>query len=335
VPARLDALASQTAGWFGAIAASLASLDFARFGALMKTIFGWVPAVEGTKPNILLGAQVYTVLLGSILLVAGLGLFLLTRERYYEKLVAGRQQRISIKATLWQALSCIPFRANLSMALAYGIGTSMIGTLGYYCTIYYVCRGDVSLGNSWNFWMGLTGMLLGFCGIPAYTNLSRWLGKKYAMMLVQVSAIGASLATWWLYTPSVQWLQVLSCGFTAFTGAGFWILYGSITADVIDADELQTGQRREGAFSACGSWIMKFGVGLGSWASGEILERTGFDAALGGNQTAHALFSMRFLFAAVPVVGSVVALVLLSRFPLTPRRMAEIRTQLEARRGRV
>ena len=50
--------------------------------------------------------------------------------------MAGRQGKISIKDTLWKALSCKPFRANLFMALSYGIGTSMISTLGYYCTIY-------------------------------------------------------------------------------------------------------------------------------------------------------------------------------------------------------
>ena len=334
-PTRLAMLARQTIGWFGNIAGSLFSLDFARFGTLMKMIFGWVPAVEGTKPNILIGAQVLTACMGCILLVAGIALFSLTHERYYDKLVKGRQGKISIKDTLWKALSCRPFRVNLSMALAYGIGTSMISTLGYYCTIYYVCHGDVALGNSWNFWMGIMGMVMGFCGIPVFTKLSRVIGKKRAMMIVQAIAIVGSLSSWWLYTPSLQWLQVFYTGITAFTGAGFWILYGSITADVIDYDELETTKRREGAFSACGSWILKFGVGIGAWLSGEILARTGFDAALGGNQTSHAIFVMRLLFATIPVVGSAVAFIMLINFPLTPKRMAEIRDQLEARRGQV
>ncbi len=335
VPGRLATLAGQTFGWFGAVAASLATLDFARFGTNMKTIFGWAPAVAGGKPNLLLGAQVYLVLLGSIMVVAGVAMFLLVRERYYDKLVAGKQERISIKTTLWQALSCGPFRANLSMALAYGVGTSMISTLGYYCTIYYVCRGDVAVGNSWNFWMGLAGMLLGFCGIPVYTKLSRMLGKKKAMIVVQLSAITVFASSWWLYTPRVQWLQVLYSGFTAFTGAGFWILYGSMTADVIDYDELQSHKRREGAFSACGSWIMKFGGGIGGWASGEILARTGFDASLGGNQTVQALTVMRLLLIAIPVAGLAISLLLLLRFPLTPAVMADLRAELEARRGKV
>ena len=65
-------LMGQTARWFGNVAASLVTLDFTRFGALMKTIFGWAPAVEGAKPNILIGAQAYTTVLGTILVVTGI-----------------------------------------------------------------------------------------------------------------------------------------------------------------------------------------------------------------------------------------------------------------------
>ena len=44
---------------------------------------------------------------------------------------------------------------------------------------------------------------------------------------------------------------------------------------------------------------------------------------------------IRFLFAAVPIAGIVLALVMIYYFPLTPKKMAEIRQQLEARRGKV
>jgi GPH family glycoside/pentoside/hexuronide:cation symporter len=44
---------------------------------------------------------------------------------------------------------------------------------------------------------------------------------------------------------------------------------------------------------------------------------------------------IRFLLAAIPIVGLVLAIVALMRFPLTQEKMAEIRGQLEARRGKV
>jgi GPH family glycoside/pentoside/hexuronide:cation symporter len=44
---------------------------------------------------------------------------------------------------------------------------------------------------------------------------------------------------------------------------------------------------------------------------------------------------IRFLLASIPVIGLVVALYFLIRFPLTQDKMAQIRQQLEARRGTV
>jgi len=108
-----------------------------------------------------------------------------------------------------------------------------------------------------------------------------------------------------------------------------------MTADVVDYDELKGGKRREGAFASSNSWIIKFGVASGAGISFFILDWVGFDSKLGGNQTEHTLFMVRFLLAAIPIAGLCVALAALYRFPLTQARMAEIRAQLEARRGTV
>ena len=336
VPARLGVLAKQTTDWFGDVFSGIFAFDFPALGVLMQTLFGWKAPVADAKPNILLGAQVYTLMLGSIMIVAGVIMFFLIKERYYEKLVVARkQEKISIKETLGQALKCRPFRANLCMALAYGSGTSLVGTFGYYATVYYVCQGDVAAAGTWNFWMGLSGMFFGFLGIPVYATLARRLGKKKGMMAVQLSAMAVFVATWWLYTPEVRWLQIFASGLIAFTSSGFWMIYSSIGADVMDYDELETGKRREGAFSACGSWIMKFGMAIAGWLTSEVLALTGFNAALGGNQSPETIFTIRFLLAAVPVAGLILAFVMLVRLGLTQEKMAEVRTQLEARRGQV
>jgi GPH family glycoside/pentoside/hexuronide:cation symporter len=113
------------------------------------------------------------------------------------------------------------------------------------------------------------------------------------------------------------------------------MLKDSMTADVVDYDELKGGRRREGSFAASNSWIIKFGMASGAGISFFILDWVGFDSKLGGNQTEHTLFMVRFLFSAIPIVGLCLALVALVRFPLNQHRMAEIRAELEARRGRV
>jgi GPH family glycoside/pentoside/hexuronide:cation symporter len=316
--------------WVGADARNLPE----RLGQLFTTTAAWSSAPDGAHPNQLLGAQVYLALCGLIMVVAGFTCVMLVRERYYGRLVAGKQGSISIKDTLWLTLRCRPFLLQKVMDLGYNTGLSMVGTLGLADTIYYVCGGNKSVGNLWNFYMGVSGMVLGFLGIPAFALVARRVGKLRAMGAVLGSAIAVFIASWWLYTPHLVWLQVFASGFIAFIGAGYWTIAGSIGADVMDYDELEGGRRREGSFAACGSWINKVAMAGGAGISFFILQWIGLDDSI-DHQSAHAIFMIRFLFASIPIIGLTFALIALQRFPLSQQRMAEIRQQLEARRGKV
>jgi GPH family glycoside/pentoside/hexuronide:cation symporter len=105
--------------------------------------------------------------------------------------------------------------------------------------------------------------------------------------------------------------------------------------DVVDLDELKTGERREGSFASIFSWVLKLSFCVGFLVSGPLLELTGFDAALEGAQPEAVLRNLRLGYIAIPVVSLVAALALLKFFPITRERAAEIREQLEARRGTV
>jgi glycoside/pentoside/hexuronide:cation symporter, GPH family len=284
------------------------------------------------KPNILLGAQVYCSILGAVMVAVSVAIFMLVRERYYDKLVNHKQPKVPFKDTLYRTLRNKPFRHLLGTMLAYGMATAMVGVLGYYTTIYYVCKGDVALGAKWNSAMGVAGMAFGFAGILFYTWVARRWGKRNALTTVLTMAIGAFVGDWWFYNPALPELQLLATGCVAFTGAGFWTIYGSTLADVVDHDELETGQRREGSFAACQSWISKVGIGLGSSASGWILQFTGFDAKL-PLQSDEALTLIRLLLSGIPAAGLFIALIVVLGLQLTEKRMLEIRGVLEARRG--
>jgi GPH family glycoside/pentoside/hexuronide:cation symporter len=192
----------------------------------------------------------------------------------------------------------------------------------------------VVLATQWNTAMGLAGMGFGFAGIPFFAWISRRWGKRAGLACVLTLAICAFIGDWWLYDPEHPWLQLFACGFVAFTGAGFWTIYGSALADVMDDDELETGQRREGSFSACQSWITKAGMAVGNGASGWILQFTGFDSKL-PIQDESVILVIRLLLSGIPVIGLVIALIVVLRMRLDEKRMGEIRVQLESRRGTV
>jgi Na+/melibiose symporter-like transporter len=76
-------------------------------------------------------------------------------------------------------------------------------------------------------------------------------------------------------------------------------------------------------------------MALGSFASGWILQFTGFDAKLEGLQSPETLTMIRLLLSGVPAIGLVIAMIVVLRFPLTEIGMLAIRRDLEARRGTV
>lgn len=286
------------------------------------------------KPDVLLGAQVYTSILGAIMVAVSLAMFLMVRERYYEKVVVAHGSKVPLRDTLYRTLRNKQFRILLSTMMAYSMATAMVGVLGFYLTVYYVCKGDLALGGRWNSAMGLAQFPFGLAGIVLFGAIAKRYGKRIGMIAVLTSASAAFIGDWWFYNPDFPALQLLASGFVAFTGAGFWTLYGSMLADVIDHDELETDQRREGSFSACQSWISKAGMAVGSGASGWILQFTGFDSHV-SVQSENVILVMRLLMSGLPVIGLVIALIFVLRLQLDEKSMGEIRTTLEGRRGTV
>ena len=82
----------------------------------------------------------------------------------------------------------------------------------------------------------------------------------------------------------------------AFGLGGLFTLMGSMIADVVDVDELETHQRREGMFGSIFWWVVKVGMAAALAGGGFLLNATGFDVALGGAQTAADASSCCALF---------------------------------------
>ena len=138
---------------------------------------------------------------------------------------------------------------------------------------------------------------------------------------------------WFCYDPNYPLLLLLPAPLMAFGLGGLFTLMGSMIADVCDLDELDTGARREGMFGSIYWWVVKLGMALALAAGGFLLNATGFDVALSGNQTEDTIFMMRFFDVAIPILTSVLALWAVATFPITEKRAHEIRVALEQRRG--
>jgi GPH family glycoside/pentoside/hexuronide:cation symporter len=212
-------------------------------------------------------------------------------------------------------------------------GFMLISSFQFYVIIYYVFGGDKVLGAEYAGYAGSLGAVSAFVVIFAVTWLGTKIGKRRAFFV----AIGISMAgyalKWVCYNPDMPLLLLLPAPLLAFGLGGLFTLMPSMIADVVDMDELETHERREGMYGSIFWWVVKLGMAAALAAGGFLLNATGFDVALEGHQAERTILLMRIFDAFVPFITSGIAIWAIASFSITEERAHEIRLQLERRRG--
>jgi GPH family glycoside/pentoside/hexuronide:cation symporter len=121
----------------------------------------------------------------------------------------------------------------------------------------------------------------------------------------------------------------------ALAGVGLatcYLIPWSMLADVVDVDELHSGQRREGICYGLAVFLQKFGIALGLFLMGALLDWQGFNEQLpAGAQPESALLALRWLLGPIPAVLVLLGMLLTWYYPITRQKHATIRAQLAAR----
>ena len=235
-------------------------------------------------------------------------------------------------------LTTIKFKPFLCLCAATFLvfnGFMLVSSFQTYVIIYYVFGGDQSLGAEYAGWAGTVSAISTFCVIFLIAKLSTIIGKRNAFFFsIGVSIVGYALK-WVCYTPENPMLLLVPSIFIAFGLGGLFTLMGSMVADVCDLDELETKQRREGMFGSIYWWVVKLGMAVALAAGGFLLNATGFDVALLGQQSADTIFWMRLWDVLIPIFTSLVAIWMILAYPLTEEKANEVREALEIRRGKL
>ncbi|MDE2763471.1 MAG: MFS transporter [Gemmatimonadota bacterium] len=209
----------------------------------------------------------------------------------------------------------------------------MISNFQFWVFAYYVAGGNVAEGAGLAGLVGTLGIFVTLLVIVIVTWLGTRIGKKNAFFVATgISMFGYALK-WFCYTPEHPMLALLPAPFLAFGLGGLFTLMGSMIADVVDLDELSTGERREGMFGSIFWWVVKVGQSAAILAGGFLLHSTGLDPALGANQPDGTIFRLRFYDAFVPLIASAVAIFAIRLYPITETRALRVREELERRRG--
>ena len=207
-----------------------------------------------------------------------------------------------------------------------------VAGFAWFIIVYYMNAGDPGQAGIWPTLFGCVSALCTcFLVIPVVNWFAQRYGKRTAFLYSQsVSIIGYAMF-WWSFSPETPWLMFFPIPFFAFGIGGLFTIMMSMTADICDLDELETGERREGAFGAIYWWMVKFGLAFAGLVSGLILSVIGFDQSI-AVQSEEALTLLRLSFIAIPAGGTLIAIFIMRNYDLDEQRASEIRAELEARR---
>ena len=228
---------------------------------------------------------------------------------------------------------CKPFRKLCIATFLVFNAFNTVAGFSWFIIVYYMNQGDPGVAGTWPAWFGTVSALSTcFLVIPIVTLISQKIGKKNTFMLSQAISILGYALFWWCFQPDNPLMMFIPLPLFAFGIGSLFTLMMSMTADVCDLDELNTGSRREGTFAAIYWWMVKFGFAIAGLMSGLILKLVGFDQDI-AVQTPEALAGLRLAYILVPATGTLIAMAVMARYDLSEQKAHEIRLQLEARRG--
>ena len=139
-------------------------------------------------------------------------------------------------------------------------------------------------------------------------------------------------AIWIIAQSGLMYVLAVMAGFGVSVA---YLIPWSMVPDVIELDELQTGQRREGIFYGFMVLLQKMGLALALFLVGQALEIAGFiERPPGGEiltQPESALLAIRLAVGSLPTLFLVGGLILAYFYPITREIHAEIRLKLQER----
>lgn len=141
--------------------------------------------------------------------------------------------------------------------------------------------------------------------------------KGSTIRTLTISSFGCAMSTILFVSSSAEWILIASCGAFGFCAGGLNTLRWALAAAVIDSVESSLNNRHEGLAMALFSLSIKSAVGVSAMLIGVLLSVVGYEP---GNLAASAQSTgFRYVLA-----GTIVAAILGSIFPLSPRSVQNV-----------
>lgn len=170
-----------------------------------------------------------------------------------------------------------------------------------------------------------------------WSRLSERYGKKAVYFMGMSLWIIAQVGLFFLQPGQVGLMYVLGI-MAGFGVSCAYLIPWSMMPDVIELDELQTGQRREGIFYGFMVFVQKIGLAIALFLVLKALDFAGYISSSGNSilhQPASALLAIRLAIGPLPTVCLIFGLILAYFYPITREAHAETLLKLQEKRREV
>jgi len=269
----------------------------------------------------LIGVKWVAAGVGVFVILVGLVLFFGLREQPVAKEVA---------IPLRQALS-MTFKNPRFLYISGCFLTTLFGTfiampLVVYINNFYMFDGDRATAALWFGWYGSAKMLGGFIGAVTVAHLpfSRFLMAKLLLVIAFVSIA----SSWWTFSPTFPFLQVVAGFVWGFSVNALFLLCTSFLADICDVEAAETGLSRQGFYAASMEFAKKFAISLSTLVSGFAIVFAGVD----GVDSVEDPTRLRLVFIVILGGSLIVAYLFYHLFEFSAREAVE--QMIRQRQGR-
>jgi len=237
-----------------------------------------------------------------------------------------------IKEGLKASIEIKPFRKIcIATFLIFNAFQTTAG-FSYFIIKYYLFKGNEEGFGLWPTLFGCIGAVITtVVVIPVVARMSKIMGKKKAFLVSQGISIVGYILLFLLFVPGKPYLFLFALPFFSFGIGSLFTLMMSMTSDVIDIDELNTGKRREGSLGAIYWWMVKFGTAVAGLLSGLILSLVAFQSNA-STQTDETMFWLRIFFVGIPIVGTLTAIWAMKDYDIDEAKALEVRDLIDKRK---
>lgn len=323
--------------FFAFIGSFIAMGSFEPLLKLRQSILGTLPAewtlADSTPADWTIAVSVIGIVCAVLFILS----FVMTRERVTEAEMAKAPVRENsdetAKTSVAEDLKALVANGPWWMLLGGGIAILLFNCVRGGAAAYYFA--DV-LGTNAIFTLALfltVGEISQLVGVVVTVPVSEKIGKKATFLLVLVAVTVLSIIVAFLpETPAGMWAllvsQILICIAIGINSPLLWSMF----ADVADYSELKNGRASTGLIFSSSSMAQKFGAAFGSAIVLWVLMAFGYDNAKGAVQTPEALATIKALISWIPAIGSAAGIAIMLGYPLTDKKMSEIRQELSKKR---